>query len=215
MFLLFLQQEINPLSSTTTNSAGTSPSKTPAQTNTYVCPLHADSKCMTPCKVVFAQTPLMCVPFTQAVSAFPLVFNVQSKTPAQTNTYVFPLYTALPLVFNVQSKTPAQTNTCVHPLHMDSKWTPVFNSVSRTPAHHSSGAVWESRWPSWAVCLNEPSGFHGRKELLNHASALVSACPYYVNWHLRTLSITSSSSPAQNQHLCTSSSHKQELNPSI
>ena len=152
MFLLFLQQEINPLSSTTTNSAGTSPSKTPAQTNTYVCPLHADSKCTTPCKVVFAQTPLMCVPFTQAVSALPLVFHVQSKIPAQ-------------------------TNTCVHPLHMDSKWTPVFNSVSRTPAHHSSGAVWESRWPSWAVCLNEPSGFHGRKELLNHASALVSACP--------------------------------------
>ena len=42
---------------------------------------------------------------------------------------------------------------------------------------HSSGAVWESRWPSWAVRPNEPSGFCGRKAILNHASALVSACP--------------------------------------
>ena len=41
---------------------------------------------------------------------------------------------------------------------------------------HSSGAVWESRWPSWAVRPNEPSGFRGRKDLLNRASALVSAC---------------------------------------
>ena len=41
---------------------------------------------------------------------------------------------------------------------------------------HSSGAVWESRWPSWAVRPNEPSGFRGRKAILNHASALVSAC---------------------------------------
>ena len=43
--------------------------------------------------------------------------------------------------------------------------------------NHSSGAVWESRWPSWAVRPNEPSGFRGRKAILNHASALVSACP--------------------------------------
>ena len=28
-------------------------------------------------------------------------------------------------------------------------------------------------WPSWAVRPNEPSGFRGRKVLLNHASALV------------------------------------------
>ena len=31
--------------------------------------------------------------------------------------------------------------------------------------------------PSWAVRPNEPSGFRGRKELLNRASALVTACP--------------------------------------
>ena len=43
--------------------------------------------------------------------------------------------------------------------------------------YHSSGAVWESRWPSWAVRPNEPSGFRGRKAILNHASALVTACP--------------------------------------
>ena len=41
----------------------------------------------------------------------------------------------------------------------------------------SSGAVWESRWPSWAVRPNEPSGFRGRKAIMNHASALVTACP--------------------------------------
>ena len=29
---------------------------------------------------------------------------------------------------------------------------------------HSSGAVWESRWTSWAVRPNEPSGFRGRKD---------------------------------------------------
>ena len=42
---------------------------------------------------------------------------------------------------------------------------------------HSSGAVWESRWTSWAVRPNEPSGFRGRKDLLHHASALVTTCP--------------------------------------
>ena len=43
--------------------------------------------------------------------------------------------------------------------------------------HHSSGAVWESRWTPWAVRPNEPSGFRGRKDLLNRASALVTTCP--------------------------------------
>ena len=42
---------------------------------------------------------------------------------------------------------------------------------------HSSGAVWESRWTSWAVRPNKPSGFRGRKDLLNSASALVTTCP--------------------------------------
>ena len=45
------------------------------------------------------------------------------------------------------------------------------------PCSHSSGAVWESRWTSWAVRPNEPSGFRGRKELLNRASALVTTYP--------------------------------------
>ena len=63
------------------------------------------------------------------------------------------------------------------------------------PRPHSSGAVWESRWTSWAVRPNEPSGFRGRKELLNRAPALVTTCPQYVSWHLRTLSINSSSPP--------------------
>ena len=41
---------------------------------------------------------------------------------------------------------------------------------------HSSEAMRESRWPSLAVRPNEPSGFRGRKAILNHASALVTAC---------------------------------------
>ena len=45
------------------------------------------------------------------------------------------------------------------------------------PWKHSSGAVWESRWPSWAVRPNEPSGFRGRKAILKtmlrHWSQLV------------------------------------------
>ena len=39
------------------------------------------------------------------------------------------------------------------------------------------GAVWKSRWPSWAVRPNEPHGFRGRKAILKHANALVSGCP--------------------------------------
>ena len=35
----------------------------------------------------------------------------------------------------------------------------------------------ESRGGRPAVRPNEPSGFRGRKVILNHASALVSACP--------------------------------------
>ena len=72
--------------------------------------------------------------------------------------------------------------------------TQIMKPISKRYSGHSSGAVWESRWPSWAVRPNEPSGFCGRKDLLNHASALVSACPQYVSQHPRTLSITSSSS---------------------
>ena len=65
--------------------------------------------------------------------------------------------------------------------------------IKKTPVVlflHSSGAAWESRWPSWAVRPDEPSGFRGRKAILNRASASVSACPWYVGWHRRTLSNT-------------------------
>ena len=41
----------------------------------------------------------------------------------------------------------------------------------------SSGAVWKSRWPSWAPRPNEPYGFCGRKATLNHAYTLVTVCP--------------------------------------
>ena len=53
----------------------------------------------------------------------------------------------------------------------------VQKGMSLSLTSHSSGAVWESRWTSWAVRPNEPSGFRGRKDLFNHASALVSVCP--------------------------------------
>ena len=60
-------------------------------------------------------------------------------------------------------------------------WLEVLNRVTSPPPPppppHSSGAVWESRWTSWAVRPNEPSGFHGRKDLLHRASALVTTCP--------------------------------------
>ena len=49
--------------------------------------------------------------------------------------------------------------------------------TTRNVHSHSSGAVWESRWTSWAVRPNEPSGFRGRKDLLHRASALVTTCP--------------------------------------
>ena len=43
---------------------------------------------------------------------------------------------------------------------------------------------------------NEPYGFCGRKATLNHAYALVTVCPYYINRHPGTLSSTSSSAAA-------------------
>ena len=61
-------------------------------------------------------------------------------------------------------------------------WTPTrhnqkrINSLDFIFDRQSSGAVWESRWPSWAFRPNEPSGFCGRKAILNRAPALVSAC---------------------------------------
>ena len=53
----------------------------------------------------------------------------------------------------------------------------VLDGLKQLGQNHSSGAAWESRWPSWAVHPNEPSGFRGHKAILNHASALVWACP--------------------------------------
>ena len=43
---------------------------------------------------------------------------------------------------------------------------PISRSMPVTECH-SLGAVWKSRWTSWAVRPNEPSGFRGRKELSN------------------------------------------------
>ena len=63
-------------------------------------------------------------------------------------------------------------------------------SVVTNRDYQSSGAVWKSRWPSWAFRPNEPFGFRGRKSLLNHAHTLVSACPWCVSRHPMTLRST-------------------------
>ena len=69
---------------------------------------------------------------------------------------------------------------CVSPckpvVDLAAVWRDKRKDLGSTPLH-SSGAVWESRWTSWAVRPNEPSGFRGRKDLLNRVSALVTTCP--------------------------------------
>ena len=64
--------------------------------------------------------------------------------------------------------TPSHRNNCLN----NTK-----SAIHYHQEHHSSGAAWESRWSSWAVRSNEPSGFRGGKDLLNRASALVTTCP--------------------------------------
>ena len=66
---------------------------------------------------------------------------------------------------------------CLTPVEYDVSLTNIEGNQHTLQAAHSSGAVWESRWTSWAVRPDEPSGFRGRKELLNRASALVTTCP--------------------------------------
>ena len=50
----------------------------------------------------------------------------------------------------------------------------LYQGDSSSKRHTSSGAVWKSRWPSWAPRPNEPYGFCGPKATLNHAHAVVS-----------------------------------------
>ena len=82
-----------------------------------------------------------------------------------------------------------------HQLCLNVNFALVLKGSSQMAEKHSSGAVWELRRPSWAVRPNEPSGFHGRKAIywtmLRHWLQLVPN-KKYVNWHLRTLRITSS-----------------------
>ena len=53
----------------------------------------------------------------------------------------------------------------------------VYSSYPPVVSYHSSGAVWESRWTSWAVRPNEPSGFQVDVKIyctvLRHWSQLV------------------------------------------
>ena len=85
--------------------------------------------------------------------------------------------------------------------HALSRWNCYLHRTTETMCTHSSGAVWKSRWPSWAIRPNEPYGSRGRKATLNHASALVSACPWYVNRHPRILSNTGRTLCRQHLHL--------------
>ena len=70
----------------------------------------------------------------------------------------------------------------------------ILGICSDLPAIQSSGAVWKSKWPSWAFHPDEPYSFCGHKAILNCVLPLVKVCPLYVNRHLRTWSSTSSSS---------------------
>ena len=75
-------------------------------------------------------------------------------------------------------------------IHVPSKRPWLCKAAIAMASRHSSGAVWESRWPSWAVLPKKPYGFRGRKAILNHASTLVSACPWNVSRRPGTLSNT-------------------------
>ena len=77
-------------------------------------------------------------------------------------------------------------------LHLYSSATWDFQSLT-SAERRVRGAVWKSRRPSWAPRPNEPYGLCGRKAILNHASALVTVCPEYIDRHPRTWSSTSSS----------------------
>ena len=69
-------------------------------------------------------------------------------------------------------------NEIGHPAHSRKRFKQVpVVSTKACVIVKSSGAVRQSRWPSWAVRPNEPHGFRGHKAILNRAHALVSACP--------------------------------------
>ena len=58
-----------------------------------------------------------------------------------------------------------------------------FKSKVRDHANRaqSSGAVWKSRWPSWAPVPNKPYGFCGRKATLNNNRASFKTSPTWSN----------------------------------
>ena len=73
-----------------------------------------------------------------------------------------------------------ESRTCAkHTINVVGQDRTGFNGHRVVPTSRGSLIVQEpcERWPSWAVRPNEPSGFRGRKVILNHASALVTACP--------------------------------------
>ena len=48
----------------------------------------------------------------------------------------------------------------------------ICNALWTTDKSQTSGAVWKSRWPSWAPVPNKPYGFCGHKATLNQLSCL-------------------------------------------
>ena len=128
------------------------------------CPLHVRSVSM--CIV------LECVPqphrttfaWKNEISVLPKCHEIDLIFPWQ----VLPKFHEIDLIFPWQRHTQG-FSVCI--------FDRTLNCGHDISTEHSSGAVWESRWPSWAVRPNEPSGFRGRKELLHRASALVTACP--------------------------------------
>ena len=85
------------------------------------------------------------------------------------------LFANLQLCMTATSTTLALNNVALRPVKQCILYKALVAGCPNS--HHSSGAVRESRWTSWAVRPNEPSGFRGRKDLLNRASALVTTCP--------------------------------------
>ena len=77
---------------------------------------------------------------------------------------------------------PIYTGLCHGPIHTGLCHGPIYTGLCHGPIYTGlcpclAMELCELRWPSWVVCPNEPSGFCGRKAILNHAHLLVSACP--------------------------------------
>ena len=133
-----------------------------------------------PCFSCHTQSPLF---LSYTVPAFPVIHSPRFSCHTQSPLFLSYTVPAFPVIHSPRFSCHYRNQSLFRPL---SRVQVIFDCKSRfghnmqlcvSVGPHSSGAVWESRWPSWAVRPNEPSGFRGRKDLLNRASALVTTCP--------------------------------------